>query len=360
MRHGRPITARIALSTLTLVVTLGLSPDPARAQARASAVAAPADTALSRLQEQIAALAAAFDGDVGVAAIHVESGRGVAATGDRPFFLASVYKLPIAVALLRRVEAGSLALSDSVRLDPWDYRIGRSTLAPNRPSGAGTYTVAGLLEAMVSDSDNTASDAILALAGGPRAVTDTLAALGLDGIRIDRSEGETLFEFYGVPDSVPAADRIPARVSALVRASSPEANADAVARFAAEPKDAASALDMAELLDRLWRGELLDASGTRLLLDRLRNSAIETRIVAGVPPGTPVWHKTGTYGPAATHDAGIVALPDGTHLIVVVLARQPRRDTEAAERAIATITRTAYEFWSVPTLSREGGSDSEE
>jgi beta-lactamase class A len=274
--------------------------------------------------------------------------------------LASVYKLPIAVALLRRVDARTLALSDSVRLDPWDFRIGRSTLAPNRPGGAGTYSVARLLEAMVTDSDNTASDAILALAGGPSAVTDTLAALGLGGIRIDRSEGETLFEFYGLPDSIPAVERTPARVSALVRASSSEANADAVARFAAEPRDAASALAMAEVLDRLWRGELLSGAGTRLLLEGLRNSAIETRVVAGVPPGTPVWHKTGTYGAAAIHDAGIVALPDGTHLIVVVLARQPRRDTEAAELAIVAITRAAYQFWSVPTLSREGGSDSQE
>jgi beta-lactamase class A len=213
---------------------------------------------------------------------------------------------------------------------------------------------------MVTDSDNTASDAILALAGGPSAVTDTLATLGLGGIRIDRSEGETLFEFYGLPDSIPAVERTPARVSALVRASSSEANADAVERFAAEPRDAASALAMAEVLDRLWRGELLSGAGTRLLLEGLRNSAIETRVVAGVPPGTPVWHKTGTYGAAAIHDAGIVALPDGTHLIVVVLARQPRRDTEAAELAIVAITRAAYQFWSVPTLSREGGSDSQE
>jgi beta-lactamase class A len=348
MRHGRPNTARIALSTLALVATLGFSPEPAGAQGRARVAAAPSDSALSGLQRRIAALAAAFDGDVGVAALHVESGRGVAAAGDRPFFLASVYKLPIAVALLRRVEAGSLALSDSVRLAPWDFRIGRATLEPNRPGGAGTYTLTRLLDAMLTDSDNTASDALLALAGGPRAVTDTLSALGLDGIRIDRSEGETLFEFYGLPDSVPVDDRTPARVSALVRASPREANADAVAQFAAEPGDAASALALAELLDRLWRGELLSATGTRLLLDRLRNSAIETRIVAGVPPGTAVWHKTGTYGPAATHDAGIVELPDGTHLALAILVRQPKRDTGAAERAIAAITRAAWDVWADP------------
>jgi beta-lactamase class A len=101
---------------------------------------------------------------------------------------------------------------------------------------------------------------------------------------------------------------------------------------------------MAEVLDRLWRGELLSGAGTRLLLEGLRNSAIETRIVAGVP-GTRVWHKTGTYGPAAIHDAGILELPDGTHLVLVVLVRQPRRDTEAAERAIVAITRAAWDFW---------------
>lgn len=344
----RPMPARIALSTLALVAAVAHLPDSAVAQARAGGVATPTDTALSRLQERIAALAAAFDGDVGVAAIHVESGRGVAASGDRPFFLASVYKLPIAVALLRRVDAGTLALSDSVRLDPWDYRIGRSTLAPNQAGGAGTYSVARLLEAMVTDSDNTASDALLALAGGPRAVTDTLAALSLDGIRIDRTENETLFDFYGLPDSVPDVSRTPARVSALVRTSSSAANAAAVARSAAEPQDAASALALAELIDRLWRGELLSASATGLLLERLRSSAITTRIVAGVPPGTPVWHKTGTYGPAAIHDAGIIELPDGTHLALAVLVRQPRRDTEAAERAIVAITKAAWDFWADP------------
>ncbi|HJU86342.1 MAG TPA: serine hydrolase, partial [Gemmatimonadota bacterium] len=86
-------------------------------------------------------------------------------------------------------------------------------------------------------------------------------------------------------------------------------------------------------------------ASTGLVLDHLRNGWIDTRIVAGLPPGTPVWHRTGTYGEAAIHDAGIAALPDGTHLIVVVLTRQPRRDTEAAERTIAAIARAAWDFW---------------
>jgi beta-lactamase class A len=333
-RSRRPVLSPIWL----LVAALRIS-------APAQVDTAPADTTLASLQTEIAALAAGFDGDVGVAAIHLESGRGVATRGDEPFFLASVYKLPIAIAILRQVDADMVGLADTVRLEPWDFRIGRATLAPNGPGGSGASTVPRLLEAMVSDSDNSASDALLRLAGGPPAVTDSLRAMGLGGIRIDRTEGETLLEFYGIEDSFPEEERTVARVTALVQASLDSARHAAVEQFAAYPMDAGTPLAMAELLDRLWRGELLSPARTSLLLGLLRNGWIDSRIVAGVPPGTPVWHKTGTYAAAATHDAGIVELPDGSHLILVVLVRQPRRDTEVAERAIAVIARTAWDYW---------------
>lgn len=249
-----------------------------------------------------------------------------------------------------------MGLGDTIRLEPWDFRIGRSTLAPNDPGGGGAYTVARLLEAQVRDSDNTASDALLRLAGGPRAVTDTLGALGLGGIRIDRDEGATLLEFYGIGDSFPEEERTPDRLAARVRGSSAEDRAKAVDRFARHPEDAGSALALAELLDRLWRGEFLSPASTALLLDHLRNGWIDSRILAGIPSGTPVWHKTGSYGEAGTHDAGIVELPDGTHLIVVVLTRQPRRDTEAAEETIASIARAAWDFWAAPREAPVVGS----
>lgn len=311
----------------------------------AFAAPAPADTTLPSLQARIAAIAAALDGEVGAAAIHLESGVGVATGGDEPFFLASVYKIPIAVALLRRVDAGTVALGDTVRLEPWDFRVGRATLSPNAPGGRGAFTVGELLRAMIADSDNSASDAVLARAGGPSAVTDTLRALGLGGIGIDRTELGTVLEFYGITDPLPDHELTPGRVAALVQASRPADQRAALARFAAEPRDAASALAVAELLDRLWRGELLSARSTGLLLRHLEGGWIDTRLPAGVPPGTRVWHKTGSYAAAATHDAGIVELPDGTHLVVVVLVRQPRRDTDAADRTIAAITRAAWEFW---------------
>ncbi|HEU4463442.1 MAG TPA: serine hydrolase, partial [Gemmatimonadota bacterium] len=111
--------------------------------------ATPADTTLHALQAEIAALAAELEGDVSAAVLHLETGHGAATRGDDAFFLASVYKLPIAVVVLRHVDAGTIALGDTVRLEPWDFRIGRSTLAPNAHGGGGAYTVRRLLESQV-------------------------------------------------------------------------------------------------------------------------------------------------------------------------------------------------------------------
>jgi beta-lactamase class A len=179
--------------------------------------------------------------------------------------------------------------------------------------------------------------------------------MGIPDIRIDRSEAETLLEFYGIEKALPEEERTPARLTAQVRASTAATQRAAAERFAATPQDAGTALAVAELLDSLWRGELLSPASTRLLLTHLRNSAIDTRILAGVPPGTPVWHKTGSYAAAATHDAGIVELPDRTHFVVVVLVRQPARDTEAAERLIAAVAREAWEFWAGSSFAADPG-----
>ena len=94
--------------------------------------------------------------------------------------------------------------------------------------------------------------------------------------------------------------------------------------------------------------------------DAAENRWIDTRLVAGLPAHTPIWHKTGSWREVATHDAGIVQLPDGTHLVLVVLVRQQRPDERAAERLIADVARAAWGFWAVPTFPVEGRSDSPE
>src|SRR3546814_11216870 len=52
------------------------------------------------------------------------------------------------------------------------------------------FTVRRLLSAAVSESDNTAVDALIKLVGGPRVVTRFLREHGIDSMRVDLSEGD--------------------------------------------------------------------------------------------------------------------------------------------------------------------------
>ena len=84
--------------------------------------------------------------------------------------LYSVFKLPLAVTVLKDVEEKQLLLDKKVRVTPED-------VAPGSQFNADLWrkpvekTVAELLELSIVRSDNTSSDKLLQLVGGPTAVT---------------------------------------------------------------------------------------------------------------------------------------------------------------------------------------------
>src|SRR4028118_1041152 len=106
------------------------------------------------------------DAVIGVSAIHLESGKRLSVRGTDRFPMGSVYKFLIALAVLRRVDAGTLSLQQSVTIEPEDFSLGHSPLRDAAHGRPITLTVRELLRHMVSISDNTASDTLLALVGG--------------------------------------------------------------------------------------------------------------------------------------------------------------------------------------------------
>jgi len=99
---------------------------------------------LQPLERQLASLAAASPGDVGVAAVDLKSGELVTINGETPFPMASTVKIAIAANYLAQVENGRGSLDDTIR--------GRSA--------------ARLMEAMLIHSDNYATDVLLRDLGG--------------------------------------------------------------------------------------------------------------------------------------------------------------------------------------------------
>ena len=71
------------------------------------------------------------------------------------------------------------------------------------------------------------------------------------------------------------------------------------------------------------------------------------RLRAGLPPGTPLAHKSGSSGThggltAATNDIGIITLPDGRRLAIAVFVTDSRADDDTRETVIARIARVVY------------------
>ena len=329
-------------SAAALIVLTVAAPPSAAAQADHGRL----EREFARLAELVVCTEADCDGGgtVGVAAIHLESGRAAYLNQVEPFPMASSYKIPVAVRLLSLVDRGELRLDSLVALTPADLHPGSGTLSELFDDPGVILSVRNLLELMLLISDNSATDIVMRLAGGPAEITEHLRRVGIEGIRVDRPTVELIADYLGIYELPPAEGLTPEAFRARYASTTPESRAAAAERFDADPRDTATPDGMGELLRRLWRGELLSESSTTLLLDIMtRSTTGDARIKGLLPPGTEVAHKTGTIG-GTTNDVGIVTLPEGAgHVITVVFVKESEREVSDRERAIAHIARAAYD-----------------
>jgi beta-lactamase class A len=327
-----------------LVVALGAV---AEAQTTLPASGAAArDASLARLERELERVALVGGGTVGVAAMHLQTGRRVSVRGTERFPMASTYKVPIAVQLFTRVDAGEVRLDEMVPLEPADLHPGSGTLSDLFDKPGVALSVRNLVELMLLISDNTATDLVLDRAGGARAVTARMRSLGIDGIDVNRPTVELIADWLGIAPLPDPATLTPARFRELSEAVSDEGREAAGRRFDADPRDTATPDGMVRLLERLWRREALGADSTELLLDIMRRCRSgEGRLKGLLPAGTVVAHKTGTIG-ATTNDVGIITLPDGTgEVAIAVFVKGSDRPVPERERAIAEIARSVHDYF---------------
>ncbi|MFQ6045751.1 MAG: class A beta-lactamase [Gemmatimonadales bacterium] len=310
---------------------------------------------LARLERELARLADGVvckdarckgTGMVGVGVIHLESGREVYLNADKQFPMASTYKVPIAVQLLTRVDRGEIRLDSLVEVETGDLHPGSGTLTPLFDDPGVILSVRNLLELMLLISDNSATDILMRLAGGSGAVTERMTALGLTGISVNRPTISLIADWVGIVELPPEAEWTPERFGELARTVTPEMRDSAAAAFDRDPRDTATPRGMAQLLARLWRGELLSDSSTALLLDIMtRCRTGENRLKGLLAPGTDVAHKTGTIG-ATTNDVGIITLPDDAgHVVVAAFVKESERQVPDRERVIAHAARAAHDYF---------------
>jgi beta-lactamase class A len=305
-----------------------------------------ADSALPRLEREVARLAKGAGGVVGVSVIHLETNRRVTLNGSERFPMASTYKVPIAVQLLTRVDKGEIRLDQMIQLQPSDLHPGSGTLTDlfNKPGLA--LSVRNLLELMMLISDNSATDVCLRLAGGPEAVTARMRELGINGIDVNRSTARLIADWVGVTQVPPESEWSLALFRKLSEAVKPEERKAAAAKFDSDPRDTSTPEAMMTLLERIYRKDLLKTESAELLLDIMRRCRTgEARLKGMLPLGTEVAHKTGTIG-GTTNDVGIITLPDdGGHVAITVFVKSSEKEASVRERTIAEVARAVHDFF---------------
>lgn len=283
-------------------------------------------------------------GVVGVHALHVPSGRTFSWRAEERFPMASVYKLPIALAVLRRVDLGQLSLEEGLAVDEEAFRRGMGVPARERFRAGVPVLLERALELMVSESDNTTTDLLLRRIGGPAAVQARLTELGVSGVRVDRTEIRMAADGEGIAD-LPADDRCSPECYERRRATVPEeARRHAAQAFLADPRDTATPAAATALLARLLSGELLSRPSTDRLLGWMRDCPTgKRRIQAGAPKDAVVYDKTGTHWSGA-NDVGAVELPGGAgRLLLAVFVKGSEKKLSEQEDAIARIARLLAE-----------------
>ena len=298
------------------------------------------------LEREFARFAESSGGTMGIAAVHVETGRSAWLNPDEAFPMASTYKVPIAVQLLHLVDEGDASLDTRIDIGVDDYSPGSGMIAKLLDDPGLSVSLRNLLEIMLLISDNTATDRLLDAVGGGAAVTARMKALGVEGVRVDRPTIRLIGDWLGVEEMPSASGRRWDDYEALAGALPAEAREQAQRAFELDPRDTATPRGMATLLGRIWNREALSASSTELLIDIMeRCETGEARLKGLLPEGTVVAHKTGTIG-RTTNDVGIVTLPEGAgHVIVVAFVKDSDLDTAARERAIADTARAAHDYF---------------
>jgi beta-lactamase class A len=256
------------------------------------------------------------DATVGYAAVDIETGRTASSNANDHFPMASVFKFPVALVVLQRVDVGEFKLDDPITIQPAQFSRGHSPLRDSANGKPVTVTVRRLVELMVVESDNTAVDYFIRRLGAA-AITTRIHGIGGDGVRVDRPEND-------IAEAIAA---------------------HGIAAYVRDVRDTATPDGMVRLLTAFAkRKDGLTPSSHDLLMHFMTASHNPVRLASALPPGAVVAHKTGTM-PGVFNDVGILTSADGKHHIAIaVFTKKPaEQNDDVALRVVGQIARAVYD-----------------
>lgn len=238
--------------------------------------------------------------------------------GEKKLPMLSVFKFHIALAVLNKVDQGKLKLDQPIFIKKADLL--ENTWSPIRekyPDGNIEMPLSELIKYTVAKSDNNGCDLLLRLIGGTETVQKFINNKGIKNftIKADEAQMHKGYEFMYW--------------------------------------NTTTTNDSNLLLMNFFDGKVLSKNSTSFLMKTMIETTTGTnKIVAQLPKGTPVAHKTGSSGKdekgltIAENDIGIITLPNGKHYAISVFVSDSMETEETNTKMIADISKRVFDYFS--------------
>ncbi len=300
---------KLTLPIVALLVALTICTTPILAQPQ---------TPLQRLEASILRTTRSINATWGIYMKSLETGEQVAVDADRQMETMSTIKIPLMIEALEQVKAGKFKLTDKYTFAEKDSQPGTGTIQRLDPGAV--MTVKDLITMMIIVSDNTATEVLYRMVGGPDAVNARMQAMGLKTTRAMNVPSKWFPALRGAPTT------------------------EQFYRDGKSPFGYSTPREMGQLLEMMERGTLVDKPSSDLMLRIMRGQLYRTRIPRYVT-GYTIPHKTGDFLPYVGDDVGVLEAP-GKTIVLTVFTGNHFGSGEALENAIGLVAKEVADYFS--------------
>ena len=218
-------------------------------------------------------------GKAGIVIKDLKTGQTIEINSSKLFPSASLVKIPIMAACFKAEKEGRLSIYDKITLRKQHKEHSCSRLYRAR---LGTkYTILELMERMITESDNTATNMLTDRLGFGY-LNEKFTEFGLKNTDMRRGIMDLKWRNAGIENYTTAGD-------------------------------------MALILEKIYKGELIDEYASANMLEILKRQKVRDRIPRWLPSDLVVAHKTGLLRDTVS-DVGVVFTPDGDFIVCVITA----------------------------------------
>lgn len=250
------------------------------------------------MKERLRSIMQAQTGDAGLVYKDLVTGDGFQYNAQHPFVAASVIKLPILVNAFERMHTGEISADECITVRSEHHCPSCGALSYMHDGLQVTFL--DLCTLMIILSDNTATNLLIDKLGVD-SINQTMRRHGMKKSTLRRKLFDAEKSAQGIENTVTPGE-------------------------------------IAQLLERMYRGQLVSPQSDEQMLTILKNQRLNGKMPFFIPSGVPIAHKTGEDG-GITHDCGIIF---AHHPLLLCFMSEHTRVPQF-ERCIQDVSQLVYE-----------------